>query len=587
MNSHNLTRLAILSTIAALLLTAPARSAESPNPPVITGKVEGFADHPEAVRVLYSTRDGNTGFGRIVARSGIAPDGTYRLEILAADRDRNLGAWGNWIWAHAPGRSVGLARLSANGPIGPLRVGRPARAEFVVVDTDKQPIRGAKIEPRVLTAFAASVPDELAELIANETVTDENGYAVMTALHPEVIRTVIVSAPGFGRQQFGVKAVDGRIRAIMLRPTGSVKGRLTGEPAAIRKRTVAINIIDELNPSPYIGHTIVTTDDHGRFSATEIPSGRLFVNLVQDLTSPWYAASDPNLSLAAGETKELEIPLKRAIPVRGTVEDELDHRPLAGMAVCIYAADTPSVKTDADGRYAGFARPGAYLSIGMETLPRGQVHHDRVGVSVKIPGDAESFELPPIRLRPTRAVSGTVVDPAGRPVAGAQVAPTTLSGNPVDQLGVLTDAEGRFRLEGVPRSEPVHVMAIRRGGVAPAVEVPADSAEPVRLTLDAEKAVAMAGRVIDANGRPVAGARVHIELTWEQGPDFDNRHDPALPGADGELTTDAEGNFRTPKALEPAGMYAAFVEAGDAGYGRSLWLRASAESFGDIPLKTD
>ena len=75
-----------------------------------------------------------------------------------------------------------------------------------------------------------------------------------------------------------------------------------------------------------------------------------------------------------------------------------------------------------------------------------------------------------IRLKPTKALSGRLVDGAEKPIANAKVVPTMLAGLPFNQLnrslGMIpeeskakfastTDAEGRFKLTGIPATGSV------------------------------------------------------------------------------------------------------------------------------------
>ena len=73
-----------------------------------------------------------------------------------------------------------------------------------------------------------------------------------------------------------------------------------------------------------------------------------------------------------------------------------------------------------------------------------------------------------------RGVVGTVVDPSGQPVSGALVSAESLDGAPVPELGVMTDAEGRYAWPLQPGRYRITVTAEghRRAGAA-FVSVPA------------------------------------------------------------------------------------------------------------------
>jgi len=119
-------------------------------------------------------------------------------------------------------------------------------------------------------------------------------------------------------------------------------------------------------------------------------------------------------------------------------------------------------------------------------------------------------------------VRGRVLDPDGRPVAGATVrAQARLPYGPSRQAGpsATTGPEGRFALRG-PRSafegapdSPGRVVASAPGfGLGLARVVLRGGAEAtVRLARDD---VPIEGRVVDLEGRPVAGASVRVAEVW-------------------------------------------------------------------------
>ena len=129
-----------------------------------------------------------------------------------------------------------------------------------------------------------------------------------------------------------------------------------------------------------------------------------------------------------------------------------------------------------------------------------------------------------VALEPGGAVAGRVVDAAGRPVAGARVRVTgpDIEGDlayarrrgPAEAPGPRgeTDGGGGFRIEGV-RAGPARVWAVaegRRYAFTLPVEVAAAAVSGgLELVLDdLEELDRIEGRVLDPEGRPVAGASV-------------------------------------------------------------------------------
>jgi RNA polymerase sigma factor (sigma-70 family) len=111
------------------------------------------------------------------------------------------------------------------------------------------------------------------------------------------------------------------------------------------------------------------------------------------------------------------------------------------------------------------------------------------------------------------AVSGRVLDPDGKPVAGAR-----LQGRHEGPQAV-SDADGRFRLLVPAAAFPTQVVAAADGFGVGWLQV-ANAQGAADLTLKLVPDVPIAGHVIDPEGRPVAGATIHVVGMW------------AMPGED-------------------------------------------------------
>jgi RNA polymerase sigma factor (sigma-70 family) len=177
-------------------------------------------------------------------------------------------------------------------------------------------------------------------------------------------------------------------------------------------------------------------------------------------------------------------------------------------------------------------------------------------------------ESPQDRPRPQRAVAsevkakevvevrGRVLDPDGKPVAGAEVAVviwehlrfSLWEREVLDRTErvarTASDAEGRFRLN-VPKPLPVTRRALRVLARAPGHALGWATIDPDAMRADAEIRLlpegTLAGKVIDLQGGPVAGVKIQAKrLTRHKG---DTWNVLPLPEDAVTATTDKQGRF--------------------------------------------
>ncbi len=158
--------------------------------------------------------------------------------------------------------------------------------------------------------------------------------------------------------------------------------------------------------------------------------------------------------------ERLDVALDPAVTFSGTVLDA-DGVPVADALVVTHRNGTPVTSdgvyllrnwkhcpheypqsTDREGRFSiGPLEPGWY-AVDAEQGPRVRVHLK----AVEVPAEGRSdFAISLPRGTPF-AITGRVIDSTGAPVAGAQVSTYAVSGSD------LTDADGRYRLEGMMTS---------------------------------------------------------------------------------------------------------------------------------------
>jgi RNA polymerase sigma factor (sigma-70 family) len=233
--------------------------------------------------------------------------------------------------------------------------------------------------------------------------------------------------------------------------------------------------------------------------------------------------------------------LHHATSVGGVVRDE-EGRPIEGVELRFalnwarlgredFVFDEVKVKTDAQGRWRA------------EFIPAG-LHLRELHLSFEHPkylGQSDAVNNNPIaspdRLREGMAltilrrglgVTGRVVDVGNRPIPGALVR----LGNRfnVSSRETKTDEAGRFQIENAQPGE--YKLSIQMAGHSPAIKSVLVKAGLAPVEFRLEPGHTIRGRVVDRQGKPVAGAYVGVGR-WRD-----------IQTLDWRTETDAEGRFR-------------------------------------------
>ena len=266
----------------------------------------------------------------------------------------------------------------------------------------------------------------------------------------------------------------------------------------------------------------------------------------------------------------------------GRVVARADGRSIEGAVVTSHVTgalgdETATTTTDVRGAFR-VAVPGE--SATLRIAAPGFAPVERFGV---VPEKAQL-----VRLSPAPRLVGRVVNEEGAPVAGVTVRTRAGGGAMARVVGETTsDADGRFALEGLPIGV-VRVEARGRGWVPyapPSVSVPRDRSRQVPLepgrtsdvTLIVMRGVEVRGRVLDADGTPVADASVWCESEYG---------DPELAGSGAWsapiASTGTDGAFVV-SSLFPGVRYFVSARAADGRQARSAELPVSQSA--PIPLE--
>jgi beta-lactamase regulating signal transducer with metallopeptidase domain/thiol-disulfide isomerase/thioredoxin len=226
----------------------------------------------------------------------------------------------------------------------------------------------------------------------------------------------------------------------------------------------------------------------------------------------------------------------------GRVVDEAG-KPVAGATAHVYYSilGTPvshggETTTDADGRWT-YPVPLEYSDLSL-SLKHPDFVSDKVSNARPIPSKDSMLDgSAQWVMKKGREVSGHVVGPDGKPVAGAYVLTTIYFGGELeerqknDRSIVRTDEQGNFRLSNL--DETVTTLTIHPAEFAPKV-IEIDTAKQTKpIEVAVEPGVNIAGRVVDVRGQPLADVKIEID-EWR----LNLQHT-----IDRNVETDADGNF--------------------------------------------
>jgi len=371
----------------------------------------------------------------------------------------------------APG-VVGTSAAKTKGELAHSDVGT-LRLEGQVIDEQLQPIGGAQVtllleQPRKAT-------------------TEEDGSFAFDHLAPGPYRLIAHK--------------DAQASAI-----ARARVSATSEPVTLRVRpgaTVAVRVVAADGGAPIAGATVA---DRARAIITGADGIAALGGMAEygtvDITAPGYAPQSfmINKPEEPGGTIERTVALARGVVLSGTVVGP-DGAPITDATVHVEGAASEwsgSAKTDAKGawsfpvlaadKYAVTASSESYTAAApLVVAIDGKT--PRTGVVVRVEVGAQ--------------LVGTVVDPAGRPVAGASVRLANEDGTSYDAV---TEANGTFALLGVST-----------GAFWVSATTAAQSTSRVEVTLVRDQRIevhlvladsSLAGIVVDTKGEPIAEAVV-------------------------------------------------------------------------------
>jgi RNA polymerase sigma factor (sigma-70 family) len=396
-----------------------------------------------------------------------------------------------------------------------------------VLGPDGKPIEGAAVRLAVWKS-----EEEQVTLIAT-TDADGRFQGSVPALKTGQVetRSLVAFAPGFGADWIDLDAV----------PSGDeITLRLVKADVVVRGRVLTLEGKPVAGATVWVWHVVTTEKED---------LSPVFKLWPED---PYQALNEARKGLhyppAAGLPRKLTTDAEGRFEVRGAGDSRLLSLRIEGDTIEHTYIRVATVK-DFD--------PKTFAPSGKQPRPPRPVQPAQGGPPLYGP----TFDH---AARPTQVVTGVVRDrKTGKPVANVGITGTVAYGWWENSAFTRTDAEGRYRLVGLPKS-PDCRLTYRHADASTEYlglvrTVPeADGLAPVTLDVEMVRGTVVTGRVTDKETeKPVAGRVRYVPLKG-------NKELAKLPGADihlnGSLTygLDDEGRFRL---VAPPGPGVVMVQA--------------------------
>lgn len=604
----------------------PAKdTTDKDNGPIdVTGQVLSADGKPVAGAELAVWTDKTQKKEDVVVRATTGDDGRFRLTVARADLERKAklvatakGHAPDWLNLPAADKAVDVTLHLAKDDV-PID-GR-------VLNLEGRPLAGVTV--RVVLLEKRTEDGDLGpwvEMWKKRLNREKAADVPLTRIRPEAVGVATTATTdkdgsfrlnGFGRERLvslDVRGPDIEHRTLYVVTRADVDSGLAGwgiygatfKHLAVPGKPIVGTVRDKRTGKPIAGMTVTcsgaraTTDDKGRYRLDGV--GKHADYWVDAGSVPYFRVIKTNVKDTAGlEPLTVDFELEQGLVMRGRLTDKATGKPIRASMSYDPLVSNPNLKdfteghaqpygageVAADGSFCMVTVPGPGL-LGIKANEAGRycrtdadddetllvdvirVHRHprmfhtvvRIDPSAKEPKSTTCDLV----LEPGTTRTGTVVGPEDKPLTGVLIAGDAPVLGTSDQPQKLETAA--FTVTGLNKQVPRSVLFYHpEKRLSKLVQVKADDGAP--LTVRLEPAGTMTGRVVDAEGRPLAGLSVLLDFNRSV---LVNKHIPfeyltattPLP-MQTAAKTDDEGRFRL-EGVIPGLRYNLFVSEGGLG----------------------
>jgi RNA polymerase sigma factor (sigma-70 family) len=512
------------------LASDPAQARdENPGPHDFIGRVidktgAGVADvqvwmigggHANPTTVGTSTTDTR---GRFILRDVLdrpaakIRSGAGRVSVFARARDGRTG-WLAWALGN---NAVGKVTEIELGPVGEAR-GR-------VIDQDGRAIANATLTPVLMSPPGADPSDyvHLSQEVGTpiRATTRRDGSFVLTSIPHGAGLQVVVDAKGFGAVRMSWESAQA-VSITLHGRLGTIRGRLKAAKSPGLGPRLSLHVY-RTQPADGRGafqilNQFVEVGKDGTFRVDGLPPGRYAFDVFR--TQGNLVARDAvECNVTADSVTDVDVPFEPFVTITGRVTDAQSGKGIKGVGIVsyrledrMYLQQTAVTQTDADGRYSVQAQAGT-ATIHAEGLPR--AYYGPVDDEFPTRDVNADQVWPDLKLARGADVDGIVVDESGQPVEDAQVYMLAVEppGSRRRNEPVRTGRDGRFHFEQLDPNDRLSIWAGTKLATTDGAIVvrPKEIKEKLKVTIAAKSTFRIRGKVADASGKPIAGAKVTL-----------------------------------------------------------------------------